>query len=64
MSRRPSLREMPMAMMPSSGMPTAVTSMPISAGTTCVPAFAPMMMGKIRLPAPKKSPKSIDAIIV
>ena len=64
MSRSPSLLEIPMDIMPSSGKPTAETSIPKSASGISFPAFAPRMSGKIRLPAPKNIPKSMDEIRV
>ena len=60
-SIRPLLFDTPSATIPRSGIPTAVISIPINAGIKLAPALAPSIIGKIRLPAPKNIPKSIDA---
>ena len=62
-SKRPSLRETPMATMPMSGRPTALTIMPAMATPRSCPAAAPRMSGKMRLPAPKNRPNSMDASV-
>ncbi len=61
-SSSPSLREMPMDMTPSRGMPTAVMRRPNRARGRAEPALAPRIRGKIRFPAPKNRPKRVEPI--
>ena len=49
-----------MAAMPSRGSPTPVRQKPATAGQTAEPACWPMWTGKIRLPAPKNRPNSME----
>ena len=57
----PPERLMPSAATPSSGRPTPVMRRPRIASQTFEPAIWPRCTGKMRLPAPKKRPKSMLA---
>ena len=61
-SRSPFSRLIPSAATPRMGSPTPVRRNPADACHTSAPASCPMETGKIRFPAPKKSPKSMLAI--
>ena len=58
-SKRPSLRLIPSAATPKSGMPTPVIKNPRIACQICAPAACPINTGKIRFPAPKNRPNSM-----
>ena len=60
-SSSPELRDTPSATIPSSGSPTPVTRNPAMAAGLRLPASCPIYTGKIRFPAPKNIPNSIDA---
>lgn len=53
----------PRALTPSNGSPTAVIINPIMAGYRLLPDCCPSISGKIKFPAPKNSPNSIEPIV-
>ena len=53
---------MPIAIIPRSGSPTPVVKKPAADWIKFLPDICPRYAGNIKLPAPKKSPKSIEAI--
>ena len=59
-SKRPSLREIPIATIPKNGRPMAVSIKPILARKILLPASCPRCTGNIKFPAPKNIPNSID----
>ena len=59
-SKRPSLREIPIAIIPKKGRPIAVSIKPRLANNTLLPASCPKCTGNIKFPAPKNIPNNID----